>query len=141
MSSTPPTLSTTPHQPSSLPNSPSVKRPRIMSPNETSTPVAPLSASPPLLIKKISPTARTPTRGSVYAAGYDLYASEATTIPARGRKLVSTGLQMAVVEGCCESPMLRANPSRRMFIPGTGAGETTLRVSRGEKEDSSRFNY
>ena len=106
MSSTPPPVSTTPHQPPSLSNSPSVKRPRIMSPNESSTPVAPLSASPPLLVKKISPSARTPTRGSVYAAGYDLYASEATTIPARGRKLVSTGLQMAVVEGCCESPML-----------------------------------
>ena len=86
-----------------------------MSPNEKSTPVAPLSASPPLLIKKISPSARTPTRGSVYAAGYDLYASEATVIPARGRKLVSTGLQMAVVEGCCESPVPRSDPTPRFI--------------------------
>ena len=72
--------------------------------NETAVAaVAPISASPPLLIKKISPNATTPTRGSALAAGYDLYASEAVTIPARGRKLVGTGLQMAVVEGCCKS--------------------------------------
>ena len=64
--------------------------------------MAPLSASPPLLIKKISPIARTPTRGSTFAAGYDLYASEAAKIPARGRGLVGTGLQMAISEGCCK---------------------------------------
>ena len=72
--------------------------------NETAVPaIAPSSASPPLLIKKISPNATTPTRGSAFAAGYDLYASEAVTIPAKGKELVGTGLQMAVVEGCCES--------------------------------------
>ena len=91
------------HQAPSLPNSPFAKRPKIMS-KETAVPaVAPISASPPLLIRKISPNATTPTRGSAFAAGYDLYASEAVTIPARGRKLVGTGLQMAVVEGCCKS--------------------------------------
>ena len=97
----PPSLPSSHHAPS-LPNSPLAKRPKIMS-NETAVAaVAPISASPPLLIKKISPNATTPTRGSAFAAGYDLYASEAVTIPARGRKLVGTGLQMAVVEGCCK---------------------------------------
>lgn len=105
MPSTPPSSGFNFHQPPSIPNSPVAKRPKIMSNTEAPTlapAVAPISTSPPLLIKKISPSARTPTRGSAFAAGYDIYASEAVTIPARGRQLVGTGLQMAVMEGCCE---------------------------------------
>ncbi|KAI1401024.1 dUTP diphosphatase [Hypoxylon fuscum] len=55
-----------------------------------------LDQSPPLLIKKLSATAKLPTRGSAFAAGYDLYASQPTTIPARGKALVETGLSIAV---------------------------------------------
>ena len=53
----------------------------------------------PLQIKLLSPTARPPTRGSSFAAGYDLYASRAHTIPAWGRALVETDISIAVPEG------------------------------------------
>jgi deoxyuridine 5'-triphosphate nucleotidohydrolase len=59
-----------------------------------------LSPAPPALqIKLLSSTAKAPTRGSAYAAGYDLYASKATTIPARGKALVDTDISIAVPAG------------------------------------------
>lgn len=58
---------------------------------------------PALLIKKLSDKARLPTRGSAFAAGYDLYAARQTVIPARGKALVDTDLSMAVPAGTCES--------------------------------------
>ena len=42
-------------------------------PKPTAVPVLGEASSPPLLIKKLSGKARTPTRGSAFAAGYDLY--------------------------------------------------------------------
>lgn len=63
------------------------------------------TSHPPLLIKKLSPKARTPTRGSAFAAGYDLYSAHDTVIPARGKTLVDTELAIAVPEGTCmQSP-------------------------------------
>jgi deoxyuridine 5'-triphosphate nucleotidohydrolase len=56
-------------------------------------------APPALQIKLLSSTAKAPTRGSAYAAGYDLYASKATTIPARGKVLVDTDISIAVPAG------------------------------------------
>lgn len=52
-----------------------------------------------LLVKRLSPSATLPTRGSALAAGYDIYASAATTIPGRGQALVSTEISIAVPEG------------------------------------------
>lgn len=67
--------------------------------------VATLSAAPPaLLIKKLSPNARAPTRGSAFAAGYDLYGARDTTIPARGKAMVDTDLAIAVPPGTCKFP-------------------------------------
>lgn len=65
------------------------------------TPVTKVSAQPPLLIKKLSEKARLPTRGSAFAAGYDIYASKDTVVPARGKVLVDTDISMAVPEGTC----------------------------------------
>jgi TRAP-type mannitol/chloroaromatic compound transport system permease large subunit len=62
----------------------------------------PLSQTPPLLVKKLSPAAKAPTRGSAFAAGYDIYSARATTIPARGKGMVETDLAIAVPEGTCE---------------------------------------
>ncbi|SPO45473.1 probable dUTP pyrophosphatase [Moesziomyces antarcticus] len=45
------------------------------------------------------PLAKLPTRGSASAAGYDLYASEAVVIPRGGRKVVQTGICLAIPEG------------------------------------------
>lgn len=53
-----------------------------------------------LLIKKLTETAKLPTRGSALAAGYDLYADEDAVVPARGQALVSTGIAMTVPDGC-----------------------------------------
>jgi len=66
--------------------------------------VSQLSAQPPLLIKKLSEKARLPTRGSAFAAGYDLYSAKDTVVPARGKVLVDTDISMAVPEGTCKRP-------------------------------------
>jgi dUTP pyrophosphatase len=71
--------------------------------NGTAVPVTKVEQAPALLIKKLSEKARLPTRGSAFAAGYDLYASKDTVVPARGKVLVDTDLSMAVPAGTCKS--------------------------------------
>ncbi|OAX81947.1 deoxyuridine 5'-triphosphate nucleotidohydrolase [Emergomyces africanus] len=139
-----PALATS-RQPPSLPNSPLAKRPRttamspVMDPAAksaaattppgtttiTSTaPTAPsLSQSPsaPLKVKKLVPTARAPTRGSAFAAGYDLYCAKAIVIPAKGKGLVDTGLAIAVPEGTYGRIAPRSGLASKHFID-TGAG-------------------
>ncbi|KAI1767606.1 deoxyuridine 5'-triphosphate nucleotidohydrolase [Hypoxylon sp. FL1150] len=80
-----------------------------------------LEQSPPLLIKKLSPAARLPTRGSAYAAGYDLYASRPATIPARGKALVETDISIAVPAGTYGRIAPRSGLASKHFID-TGAG-------------------
>lgn len=48
-----------------------------------------------LLIKRLSPAAILPKKGSERAAGYDLCASEPTVVPAMGKAKVSTGISVA----------------------------------------------
>ncbi|KAI2618451.1 dUTP diphosphatase [Hypoxylon sp. NC1633] len=88
---------------------------------DTTVPVPNLDRSPPLLIKKLTPTAQLPTRGSAFAAGYDLYASSAATIPARGKALVETGLAIAVPAGTYGRVAPRSGLASKHFID-TGAG-------------------
>lgn len=61
-----------------------------------------MEAAPSLQVKKLSPQGRLPTRGSEFAAGYDLYAARDTTVPARGKVLVSTDISIAVPAGTCK---------------------------------------
>lgn len=70
-----------------------------MLPTTTIPPPSSEPLPPALQIKLLSPTAKPPTRGSAFAAGYDLYASKATTIPARGKALVDTDISIAVPAG------------------------------------------
>jgi dUTP pyrophosphatase len=56
---------------------------------------------PPLLVKKLVDSAKAPTRGSAFAAGYDMYAAKETVVPAKGKALIDTGIAMAVPEGTC----------------------------------------
>ncbi|KAI1468624.1 deoxyuridine 5'-triphosphate nucleotidohydrolase [Daldinia caldariorum] len=86
-----------------------------------SVPVPNLDQSPPLLIKKLSPNAKLPTRGSAFSAGYDLYASQATTIPARGKALVETDLAIAVPAGTYGRIAPRSGLAAKHFLD-TGAG-------------------
>jgi deoxyuridine 5'-triphosphate nucleotidohydrolase len=66
-------------------------------PQPTNNTLPSLDPAPPALqIKLLSSTAKAPTRGSAHAAGYDLYASKATTVPARGKVLVDTDISIAV---------------------------------------------
>lgn len=67
-----------------------------------SAPVTQVATQPPLLIKKLSDKARLPTRGSAFAAGYDLYAARETVVPGRGKGLVDTDISMAVPAGTCK---------------------------------------
>jgi len=53
-------------------------------------------ACPSVKFKCLSSNAQLPTRGSGKAAGMDLHAAEACTIPPGGRGLVKTGLAVAV---------------------------------------------
>ena len=115
MPSTPPSAlndkqSPSSHLPPSLPNSPIAKRPktRLMSANDPTAPssssnptIPPVTAEPPLRVKFLSDKAKAPTRGSAFAAGYDLYAAEHCAIPAKGKALVGTSLAIVVPGGCC----------------------------------------
>ena len=75
-----------------------------MSTTNSTPAVTKVEAQPPLLIKKLSDKARLPTRGSAFAAGYDIYASKDTVVPARGKVLVDTDISMAVPAGTCTFP-------------------------------------
>ncbi|KAK4447682.1 dUTPase-like protein [Podospora aff. communis PSN243] len=111
----------------SPPNSPPAKRVKTttMSPAATAataaTAVTTLDQTPPLLIKKLSDKARLPTRGSAFAAGYDLYAARETIIPARGKALVDTDISMAVPAGTYGRIAPRSGLAAKNFID-TGAG-------------------
>ncbi|KAL2433772.1 Deoxyuridine 5'-triphosphate nucleotidohydrolase [Exophiala dermatitidis] len=118
------------HQPPSQPASPPAKRVKSssaanneasMSSNGPAVPQLSSSSQPPLLVKKLSPDATTPTRGSAFAAGYDLYASKPTTVPARGKTLVSTDLAIATPEGTYGRVAPRSGLASKHFID-TGAG-------------------
>ncbi|KAJ9624823.1 Deoxyuridine 5'-triphosphate nucleotidohydrolase [Taxawa tesnikishii (nom. ined.)] len=61
------------------------------------------SAPEPLRVKLCTEKAQQPTKGSVYAAGYDLYAAEEATIPARGRawwiRALRSNVRLALTDG------------------------------------------
>lgn len=120
-----PNSPTSTHLPPSLPNSPLAKRPKIMAatpksplpssvplpetPSSTALRSGPNSAGdsdPPLLVKKLSTDATTPTRGSAFAAGYDLYSARAAKIPAHGKGFAETDLAVAVPAGTCKFPYM-----------------------------------
>jgi dUTP pyrophosphatase len=50
-------------------------------------------------VKLLSENARAPTRGSDFAAGYDLYADCRAVVPPRGKALVRTGISIKMPEG------------------------------------------
>lgn len=73
-------------------------------------------------IKKLQETATIPTRATSSDAGYDLYSIEDGTVPAGGRKVVGTGISIAIPE------------SRNIFAPsyyGRVAPRSGLAVKKG----------
>ena len=59
-----------------------------------------MSSSPILRFVRLTEKAIPPTRGSARAAGLDLYSACDTAVPARGKVLVPTDLQIHVPDGC-----------------------------------------
>jgi len=49
-----------------------------------------------LQVKKLSATAIIPSRGSLFAAGYDLSSAHDSVVPARGKALIKTDLAIAI---------------------------------------------
>ncbi|KAK1241568.1 hypothetical protein MKX08_001542 [Trichoderma sp. CBMAI-0020] len=80
-----------------------------------------MEASIPLQVKKLSPQGRLPTRGSAFAAGYDVYAARDTIVPARGKVLVDTDISIAVPAGTYGRIAPRSGLASKHFID-TGAG-------------------
>ena len=72
-------------------------------------------------VTRINPAAKLPVRGSTGAAGYDLAAAEATSIPAGGRGIVKTGLAIAIPEGTYARIARRSGLAVKKGI-NTGAG-------------------
>ncbi|KAI1461911.1 dUTP pyrophosphatase [Annulohypoxylon moriforme] len=113
----------------SPPTSPPAKRVKttetnteaMAAPAAETTAVPQLETSPPLLIKKLSPNAKLPTRGSAFSAGYDLYAAQPTSIPARGKALVETDISIAVPANTYGRIAPRSGLAAKHFID-TGAG-------------------
>lgn len=50
-------------------------------------------------VSRQSKRATLPTRGSIHAAGWDLFASEETVVPANGKAIVPTGIVIAIPLG------------------------------------------
>lgn len=76
---------------------------------------------PQLLVKRVSDNAKLPTRGSAYAAGYDLYSAEDNIVPAKGKALIDTQLSIAVPPGTYGRVAPRSGLASKFMIH-TGAG-------------------
>uniref|UniRef100_L2G7K1 Deoxyuridine 5'-triphosphate nucleotidohydrolase n=1 Tax=Colletotrichum fructicola (strain Nara gc5) TaxID=1213859 RepID=L2G7K1_COLFN len=98
------------------PSDPPAKRVKTAS-DDAPVPAA-MEPCPPLQVKKLSDKARLPTPG---AAVYDLYAAKPTTIPARGKALVSTDMAISVPAGTYGRVAPRSGLASKNFID-TGAG-------------------
>lgn len=74
-----------------------------------------------LQVKRLHDKAILPKRGTPQAAGYDLSSCEEAVVPAKGRKLVKTGLAIAVPSGNYGRVAPRSGLALKNFID-TGAG-------------------
>lgn len=107
-------------------------------------------APPPvskLLIKRLSEKARLPTRGSAFAAGYDLYryayfflklpcisnkflselSAENKIVPAKSKALVDTQISIAVPQGCYGRVAPRSGLGMWSFYPFCNGPEARLK--------------
>ena len=76
---------------------------------------------PILKFAKMTDNAYTPTKGSKLAAGFDLYSAYEYTIPAKGKVLAKTDIQIAVPSGCYGRIAPRSGLTQKHFID-VGAG-------------------
>ncbi|AAR98364.1 ORF007 dUTPase [Bovine papular stomatitis virus] len=74
-----------------------------------------------LRVVRLSPNATLPTRGSPRAAGYDLCSACDCIVPAGGRRVVFTDLQIQLPDGCYGRVAPRSGLAVKHFID-VGAG-------------------
>ncbi|XP_058815481.1 deoxyuridine 5'-triphosphate nucleotidohydrolase [Topomyia yanbarensis] len=74
-----------------------------------------------LRFAKLTDQAYAPTKGSEKAAGFDLKSAYEYTVPARGKQLVMTDIQVQVPEGCYGRVAPRSGLAVKNFID-VGAG-------------------
>lgn len=74
-----------------------------------------------LKVYKRSENAKTPTKGSALAAGYDIYSSEESSVPAHGQALVATDISIIVPVGTYGRVAPRSGLAVKHGI-STGAG-------------------
>lgn len=80
-----------------------------------------MATAQPLQVYLLSSDGTAPTKGSPQAAGYDIYASAPTTIPANGRGMVSTSLAIVCPDGTYGRVAPRSGLAVKQGI-STGAG-------------------
>ncbi|KAF7241520.1 Deoxyuridine 5'-triphosphate nucleotidohydrolase, mitochondrial [Varanus komodoensis] len=83
--------------------------------------ISPEGPSQKLRFAKLSENAFTPSRGSSRAAGYDLYSAYDCEIPASGKAIVKTDIQIALPAGCYGRVAPRSGLAAKHFID-VGAG-------------------
>ncbi|RUS12687.1 Deoxyuridine 5'-triphosphate nucleotidohydrolase [Jimgerdemannia flammicorona] len=110
------------------PSTPHTKRPRTKRPlgevNENLSPKRVNNRAThafSLRVKRLSEHAKLPTRGSAHAAGYDLYSSADTVIPAQGKTIVPTDISIGIPTGCYGRVAPRSGLAYKFFLD-TGAG-------------------
>ena len=103
-----------------------------------------------LKFSKLSPNAFTPTRGSKLAAGYDLYSAYNNLIPAKGKQLCKTDIQICCPDGSYGRIAPRSGLTHKHFIDVGGGvidedyrgnvgvilfnfGETDFEVNKGDR--------
>eukprot|EP00123_Amoebidium_parasiticum_P005991 comp17050_c0_seq1/m.15779 comp17050_c0_seq1/g.15779 ORF comp17050_c0_seq1/g.15779 comp17050_c0_seq1/m.15779 type:complete len:166 (-) comp17050_c0_seq1:375-872(-) len=88
----------------------------------TSAPPAMLShVLPKLRVKRLTPKATLPQRGSSKAAGYDLFSAYDTVIPARGKALIQTDISISIPDDCYARVAPRSGLAWKHHLD-TGAG-------------------
>jgi dUTP pyrophosphatase len=80
-----------------------------------------LNMAETMQVKKLSEFAIIPTRGSEFAAGFDLSSAYDCSVPARGKALVKTDLAIAIPENTYARIAPRSGLAWKNFID-TGAG-------------------
>lgn len=70
---------------------------------------------------RTSENATAPVRGSVYAAGFDLFSSGEVTVPAFGKALIPTDIKVRIPEGCYGRIAPRSGLALKHFLD-VGAG-------------------
>lgn len=94
---TPTPLANTYHPHHMASSAPALQPPAQIAPSVA----AAAAAEQQLQVLLLSEHAKAPTKGSVFAAGHDLYSARDITIPARGRALVPTDISISVPVGTC----------------------------------------